>query len=184
MDNKKRCAWVPMKNPRYVAYHDTEWGKASYDDAYLYEMLILECFQAGLSWEIILNKREAFRVAFDGFNPEKVASYNEEKIEELVNDAGIIRHRKKIEGAVINTRIFLVIQQEYGTFAKYLWSFTDGNVIVNTDDMLRTTSPLSDAVSKDMKKRGMKYVGSTTIYSYLQAVGVINDHACDCAFRW
>ncbi len=179
----KRCVWVNMKNINYVNYHDNEWGKPSYDDAYLYEMLLLECFQAGLSWEIILNKRESFRKAFDLFDPEKVAHYGDKKVAELMENPDIIRNRRKIEGAIKNAQIFLKIQREYGTFSKYIWSFTDGKVVINEDDNLKTTSEISDKVSKDLKKRGMSFVGSVTIYSYLQAIGVINDHELACDFR-
>ncbi len=178
-----RCNWVPLNDPVYVAYHDEEWGRESHDDSYLFEMLLLECFQAGLSWSTILHKREAFRDAFDGFDAEKISQYNEEKIAELLQNSGIIRHRKKIEAAVNNAQIYLMIQKEFGTFDAYIWTFSKRKVVRNEDDVHRTTSPLSDAVSKDLKKRGMKFVGSTTIYSYLQAIGVINDHARNCSFR-
>ncbi len=179
----KRCRWVNLKNPLYVEYHDHEWGKPSYDDPYLYEMLLLECFQAGLSWEIILNKREQFRQAFDQFDPVKISGYGEEKLAELLQNPGIIRNRLKIHGAVQNAKVFLKIQQEYGSFSRYIWGFSGGSVIRNEDGIARTTSELSDAVSRDLKKRGMKFVGSTTIYSYLQAIGVIDDHEPDCEFR-
>lgn len=177
-----RCKWVDLKSDLYIKYHDTEWGAATYDDETLYEMLILESFQAGLSWITILKKREDFRTAFDFFDCEKVASYGESKIEELMQNEKIIRCRRKIEAAISNSRIFLNIQKEYGSFSKYIWSFTDGKVIKNEEDAFQTTSPLSDRVSRDLKKRGMKYVGSIIIYSYLQAIGVINDHekACFC----
>ncbi len=180
----KRCAWVNMKNPIYVDYHDKEWGKPSYDEKHLFEMLLLECFQAGLSWEIILNKREYFRAAFDGFDVIKVSEYDEEKFTELMNNPGIIRNRRKIEAATQNAKVFLKIQQEYGSFADYLWGFTDGKIVYNENDVIPTRTELSDKLSKDLRKRGMKFVGSVTIYSYLQAVGVVNDHERDCAFRF
>ncbi len=176
---KNRCAWVNMKNPLYIAYHDNEWGVPEHDDKKLYELLILESFQAGLSWECVLNKREDFRAAFDGFDILKICGYTEDKIAELMNNTGIIRNRRKIEAAITNSRIFKEIQKEYGSFYKYLWGFTDGKTIIE-DYRLRTTSPLSDAISSDLKKRGMKFVGSTIIYSYLQAVGIINGHGSEC----
>lgn len=173
----KRCAWCNLKNPRYVTYHDNEWGVPVYEDGLLFELLILEGFQAGLSWECVLNKREAFRAAFDGFNPVKIAAYGEEKTEALMKDPGIIRCRRKIAAAIGNAGAFLAIQKEYGTFSRYLWQFTEGKTVVETG---RTTSPLSDRVTKDLKQRGMKFVGSTIIYSYLQAVGVIDSHEETC----
>ncbi len=176
-----RCAWVNMKNPLYVEYHDTEWGVPEHDDQKLFEMIILESFQAGLSWECILNKREAFRQAFDNFDVEKISRYDDMKCQELMNNPGIIRNRRKINAAIINSQIFLQIQKEYGSFDAYIWGFTEGRVIREGWDT-RTTSPLSDAVSDDLKKRGMKFVGSTIIYALLQSIGVINAHSegCDC----
>ncbi len=176
-----RCAWVNMQNPRYVAYHDTEWGVPEHDDQMLFELLILEGFQAGLSWECILNKREAFREAFDGFDAVKISQYDEEKIQELLRNEGIIRNRLKINAAITNSRIFLEIQKEFGTFDAYIWGFNHGKTVYESWE-IRTTSPLSDAISKDLKKRGMKFVGSTIIYAYLQSIGIINAHSkeCDC----
>lgn len=176
-----RCAWVNLKNPRYVQYHDTEWGVPQHSDRVLFELLILEGFQAGLSWECVLNKRESFRAAYDGFDVEKVGSYDEEKIRALLSDPGIIRNRLKVSASVTNAKVFMQIQSEYGSFDAYIWGFTNGEVIHESYDM-RTTSPLSDLISKDLKKRGMKFVGSTVIYSYLQAIGVLNGHGpeCDC----
>ncbi len=174
-----RCAWVNLKNPIYVDYHDEEWGIPEHRDGKLYELLILESFQAGLSWECILNKREAFRVAFDGFDIDRVCSYGEDKISELMGSTGIVRNRRKIEATIANSRIFKEIQSEYGSFDKYLWGFTDNQIIIE-EYTLRTTSPLSDEISSDLKKRGMRFVGSTIIYSYLQAVGVINGHGHEC----
>ncbi len=176
-DGKKRCPWANPKNERYIHYHDHEWGVPVHDDRKLFEMLILESFQAGLSWECILNKRDAFRTAFDDFDPEKVCAYDEIKMEKLKNDPGIIRNRLKIQAAVGNARIFLQIRREAGSFSDYLWHWTGGQVIHETG---KTSSPLSDAVSRDLKKRGMKFVGTTIIYSYLQAVGVICSHEPEC----
>ena len=183
MDEVKRCGWVNLKNPAYIHYHDNEWGRPHYDDPYFFEFLVLESFQAGLSWECILNKREAFRAAFDGFDVAKVASYGPDKLAALAQDAAIVRNKLKIAAAVHNAAIFLAIQKEYGSFSAYIWHFTNGEQIVNRDGIVRATSPLSDAVSKDLKKRGMKFVGSTIIYSYLQAVGIIDDHEEQCFCR-
>lgn len=182
MRELKRCGWVNLDNPLYVHYHDEEWGKQHYDDGYFFEMLVLESFQAGLSWECVLNKREAFRAAFDGFDYKKIAAYTQEKMDELAADKNIIRNKLKIKAAVSNAAVFMEIQKEYGSFSKYIWHFTDGKQIVNRDGVIRATSDLSDQVSKDLKKRGMKFVGSTIIYSYLQAVGVIDDHEPECCF--
>lgn len=176
-DGKTRCGWANPKNERYIRYHDDEWGVPVYDDSKLFEMLLLECFQAGLSWECVLNKREAFRMAFDNFDPDKVCSYDEAKLETLKNNPGIIRNSLKIQAAVTNARVFRQIQRECGTFSNYLWGWTGGNVIYERG---KTSSPLSDAVSKDLKKRGMKFVGTTIIYSYLQAVGLIYSHDEEC----
>lgn len=175
----KRCAWVNLNNPLYVRYHDEEWGVPLHDDGALYELLILESFQAGLSWECVLNKREAFRRAFDGFDAQTVAAYGEEKIDALMQDAGIIRNRRKIAAAVANSRVFLEIQAEFGSFDRYLQGFTDGKTYYE-EYALRTTSPLSDALSADLKRRGMTFVGSTITYSYLQAVGILNGHGKEC----
>ncbi len=176
-DGKIRCRWANPKNERYIRYHDEEWGVPVHDDRKLFEMLTLECFQAGLSWECVLNKREVFREAFDGFDLEKVCAYDETKLEALRNNPGIIRNRLKIQAAVINAQAFREIQQEYGSFSEYLWHWTDSKVIYETG---RTSSELSDSISKDLKKRGMKFVGTTVIYAYLQAVGVIYSHEQDC----
>ncbi|WP_303146514.1 DNA-3-methyladenine glycosylase I [uncultured Cloacibacillus sp.] len=176
-DGKKRCFWANPKNERYIAYHDHEWGVPVRDDRKLFEMLLLECFQAGLSWECVLNKREAFRRAFDGFDWDIVAAYGGEKVEELMGDAGIIRNRLKIKAAVTNARVFIKIREEHGSFANYLWGWTGGETIRETG---KSSSPLSDSVSKDLKKRGMKFVGTTVIYAYLQAVGVIWSHEEGC----
>lgn len=176
-DGKNRCFWANPKNERYIRYHDEEWGVPVHDDHALFEMLILECFQAGLSWECVLNKREAFEEAFDHFDLNTVCSYGPEKMTELQQNTGIIRNRLKIKAAVTNAGVFRQIQREYGSFDRYLWKWTDGKILLET---ARTSSPLSDAVSKDLKKRGMKFVGTTIIYSYLQAVGVINSHEEGC----
>ncbi len=176
-DGKKRCQWANPKNERYIRYHDEEWGVPVYDDHKLFEMLVLESFQAGLSWECVLNKQESFRKAFDDFDLEKVCEYDEDRMERLRENPEIIRNQRKIRSAVINARVFRSIQQEFGSFAKYIWSFTDGKVICEKG---AACSDLSDAVSKDLKKRGMKFVGTTIIYAYLQAVGVIYSHEEGC----
>ncbi len=176
-DGKCRCRWANPKNELYIRYHDEEWGKLVQDDAKLFEMLILESFQAGLSWECILNKREAFRTAFDGFDLEKVCAYEGAKEEALRTAPGIVHNRLKIHAAVTNARIFREIQKEYGSFDAYLMHWTGDAVIHETG---KVSSPLSDAVSADLKKRGMKFVGTVIIYSYLQAVGRIESHEDGC----
>ncbi|MCM1149475.1 MAG: DNA-3-methyladenine glycosylase I [Butyricicoccus sp.] len=175
-----RCRWVDLNSGLYIAYHDNEWGRPEHDDRKLFEMLVLEGFQAGLSWLTILKKREAFRKAFDGFDPAVVAGYDDAKTEALMSDAGIVRNRRKIQVAIQNAKVFLAIQNEHGSFDSYLWGFNDGQVIVNTDGQVRATSELSDRISKDLKRRGMSFVGSTIIYAFLQAVGVVNDHDLTC----
>jgi len=174
-----RCKWVNMGNPLYIQYHDAEWGVPQHADQMLFELLILEGFQAGLSWECVLNKRERFRTVYDGFDVERVSQNGEEKIEELLSDPGIIRNRLKVRASVTTAKAFMQIQEEYGSFDAYIWSFTDGKTVCESYDT-RTTSPLSDQISRDLKKRGMKFVGSTVIYSYLQAVGIINGHGLEC----
>lgn len=176
----KRCTWVNLNNPNYIKYHDEEWGVESHDDAYLFEMLLLESFQAGLSWECILNKREYFSACFDNFDYKKIALYDEEKCEELMSNKNIIRNRLKIKATINNAKIFMDIQKEFTSFDKYIWSFNDFKVLKNTDDEFVTTNYLSYMISKDLKKRGMKFVGSTIIYSYLQAIGMIDDHEKNC----
>ena len=176
-DGKMRCYWANPKNERYICYHDEEWGVPVHDDQKLLEMLILECFQAGLSWECVLNKRDAFRKAFDGFDLEKICAYHEDKLEMLRNNPEIIRNRLKIQAAVINAQAFRKIQKEYGSFSEYLWHWTDGKVIQETG---KTSSELSDTISKDLKKYGMKFVGTTVVYAYLQAIGVIWSHEDEC----
>ena len=176
-----RCSWADPKDPQYLAYHDTEWGIPSHDDRHLFEMLILESFQAGLSWACILHKREHFREAFDGFDPELVSRFTEDRVELLMQNKGIVRNRRKIYAAIGNAAVFLAIKDEFGSFSDYLWQFTKGEIIRYEDGVIRATSPLSDTISKDLKARGMTFVGSTIIYSYLQAVGVIDDHEPCCA---
>lgn len=166
-----------MKDSLYVEYHDNEWGIENHDDGYLFEMLILESFQAGLSWECILNKRENFRAAYDNFDLDKVCAYDNDKVNELYENKGIVRNKLKINASVSNARIFRDIASEFGSFDNYLKSFTGGKVLYETDN---TTNPLSDSISADLKKRGMKFVGSTIIYSFLQAVGIIYSHDKDC----
>lgn len=178
-----RCRWVNMKNEKYISYHDKEWGEVNHDEKELFEFLVLECFQAGLSWEIILNKRESFREAFDDFDYNKVINYDDIKVEELLNNPGIIRHKLKITSTITNAKIFMEIQKEFGTFSNYIWGFTNNKVILNEDNNIKVSSEISDKISKDLKKRGMKFVGTKTIYSYLQAIGMVNDHEINCNFR-
>ncbi len=180
---KKRCFWVDTTSELYTKYHDEEWGVPKYNDQELFELLILEGFQAGLSWFIVLKKREAFRKAFDNFDIQRVASYGKDKIEELLKNEDIIRSRGKIKAAIENAKIFISIQKEFGNFSNYIWGFTGGKVIKNKDDKFEVSTPLSDKISKDLKKRGMKYVGTIIIYSYLQAIGVVDDHEISC-FRY
>lgn len=176
-DGKTRCTWANPKNPAYIEYHDREWGIPVYEDKKLFEMLVLESFQAGLSWECVLNKREAFRKAFDGFDVETVSGYGEEQEKRLQENPGIIRNRLKIRAAVANAKVFRRIQEEYGSFSGYLWHWTEGKVVYEKG---LSSSDLSDRVSSDLKKRGMKFVGTTIIYAYLQAVGVICSHDEGC----
>jgi DNA-3-methyladenine glycosylase I len=181
-----RCAWVNPNDPLMVGYHDREWGMPVHDDRKHFEFLVLEGAQAGLSWSTILKRREGYRRAFSDFDPQRVASYPDTKIEELLLDASIIRNRQKIEATVRNARAFLALQQEFGSFDSYCWRFVDGRPIVNrrrTTKDLPATSPESDAFSKDLKKRGFGFVGSTIIYAHMQAVGMVNDHLVDC-FRY
>ena len=173
----QRCSWLNLNNPLYVKYHDEEWGVPVYDDHKLFEMLLLESFQAGLSWECVLNKRAAFKKAFDNYNYKKIKDYNEEKQKELMNNKNIIRNKRKISATIKNAKIFMEIQKEYNSFSNYLWHFTNNKIIY---EIGKTTSNLSDQISKDLKKRGMSFVGTTIIYSYLQAIGVINSHEKNC----
>lgn len=177
--NPNRCAYVNLGNPLYIRYHDEEWGAAEHSDQKLFEMLLLECFQAGLSWECVLNKREAFRTAFDHFDVEKIACYGEEKCQQLMNNPAIIRNRLKIKASIANAVVFKQIQAAYGSFDAYIWGYTNGEPVIE-EYTVGTTSPLSGQISKDLKKRGMKFVGSTVIYSYLQAIGILNAHGKEC----
>lgn len=176
-DGRVRCYWANPKNEKYIQYHDMEWGVPTHDDATLFEMLMLETFQAGLSWECILNKRDNFRRAFDNFDLRAVCNYDDKKISELMQDDGIIRNRRKIVATVNNARVFAKIIDEFGTFDKYLWQWTDGKIIYEYD---KTQSELSDKISNDLRRRGMRFVGTTTIYAFLQATGVINSHLPEC----
>ena len=177
MSDRIRCNWCNLKNPKYVEYHDHEWCTPNFDEQYLYEMLILESFQAGLSWECVLNKRESFRKAYDHFELDKVCAYGEEKVNELLNNKDIIRNRLKVRASITNSRIFREISGEYGTFYNYLHAFAGDKIIYEVG---QTTNSLSDAISHDLQKRGMKFVGSTIIYSYLQAIGIIYSHEPEC----
>ncbi|MDI1257421.1 MAG: DNA-3-methyladenine glycosylase I [Flavobacterium sp.] len=182
MEEKKRCRWC-VGDALYEKYHDEEWGKPVYDDATLFEFLVLETFQAGLSWITILRKRENFRKAFDQFDYKKIAKYDDAKVDALMQDAGIIRYQLKIRSAISNAQCFMEIQKEFGSFSNYIWKFTDGKPIENNRKSMSeipATTPLSDAISKDLKKRGFKFVGSTTIYAHMQATGMVNDHIADC----
>lgn len=175
-----RCKWCNIKNQKYIDYHDKEWGVPNFDDGYLFEMLILESFQAGLSFECILNKREFFRTSYDNFDIDKVCNYGLDKINELLNDKNIIRNRLKIVSSINNAKIFKSIQKEFGSFHNYLKLFTQNKIVY---ELGKTTNHLSDELSKDLIKRGMKFVGSTIIYSYLQAIGVIYSHE-ECCFMY
>lgn len=180
-----RCAWVSA-DPLYIAYHDTEWGVPVFDDGKLFEFLVLEGAQAGLSWLTVLKKRENYRKAFSGFDPVKVAAFDEKKIESLLQDPGIIRNRLKIRSAVTNAAAFLEVQKEFGSFAEYSWRFVGGMPRVNSFKSIKEVparTPESDAFSSDLKKRGFKFVGSTIIYAHMQAVGMVNDHTLDCFRR-
>lgn len=178
-----RCKWVNMKNKLYIDYHDKEWGVPEHDDKKLFELLVLETFEAGLSWECVLNKREDFRKAFNNFDYKKIAKYDDKKVEELLGNEKIIRNKLKINNTIRIAKIYMDIQKEFGSFDKYIWSFTNGKIIKNEDDNFLTHNSLSDTISKDLNKRGMKFVGTVIIYSYLQAIGIINDHELKCSFR-
>ena len=185
MENKTRCAWCE-KDDLYRNYHDNEWGKPVYDDETIFEFLILETFQAGLSWYTVLAKRENFRKAFDNFDFIKIANYSEDKMAELAEDTGIIRNKLKIKATVTNAKAFLKVQEEFGSFSKYIWGFVDGKPIDNQPKTLsevKATTPISDALSKDLKKRGFKFVGSTVMYAHMQATGMVNDHILECHTR-
>ena len=177
-----RCKWCE-KDPLYIKYHDNEWGTPLHDEQRLFEFLILETFQAGLSWITVLRKRENFRKVFDYFDYHKIALYDEDKIQELLQDTGIVRNKLKVRAAVSNAKAFIEVQKEFGSFDKYIWSFIDGNPIQNqwtTTKELPATTEISDILSKDLKKRGFKFVGSTIVYAYMQATGMVNDHTIDC----
>lgn len=181
----KRCDWVST-DELYINYHDNEWGKPVYDDATIFEFLVLESFQAGLSWITILKKREHFRDAFDQFDYKKIAHYSEEKVEALMQDAGIVRNRLKILATINNAQRFLEVQKEFGTFSDYIWSFVGGKPLVNSFKSIKevpATTEISDALSKDLKKRGFKFLGSTVVYAHMQATGMVNDHIVDCICR-
>ena len=185
MKSNTRCQWSE-KDDLYRAYHDNEWGKPVFDDAVFFEFIILETFQAGLSWHTILRKRENFRKAFDNFDYKKIAKYDSDKIAELLEDSGIIRNKLKVNSAVSNAIAFMEIQEEFGSFSEYFWAFTDGKQIWNNIESysdVPATTDLSDKISKDLKKRGFKFVGSTVVYAHMQATGMINDHIKDCVAR-
>ena len=182
---KIRCSWCE-KDDLYRAYHDNEWGKPVYDDETIFEFLVLESFQAGLSWYTILKKRENFKEAFDDFDYNKIAAYSDEKAEELMQNSGIIRNRLKILATVNNAKRFMEVQEEFGTFSKYIWSFVNGKPIINHPQTLKdvpATSEISDALAKDLKKRGFKFLGSTVVYAHMQATGMVNDHLINCWVR-
>lgn len=183
--NKSRCSWCG-EDALYMSYHDQEWGVPVFSDDQLFEFLVLETFQAGLSWITILRKREHFRLAFDGFDYKKIAMYNENKYNELLLNAGIIRNKLKIRATISNAQVFMKLQKEHGSFSNYFWDFTDGKPIQNkwtSMNEVPATTSLSDRISKDLKKNGFKFVGSTVIYAYMQAIGMVNDHVQDC-FRY
>ena len=176
----KRCFWVDEKSEIYVKYHDKEWGNPKFDDRDLIELLILEVFQAGLSWLTVLKKRQAFRVEYENFDVEKVANFDEKKIAKMLANKEIIRSEQKIRASILNAKIFMKIQKEFGSFSDYIWGFTGHKVVYNSDGKVIVSNELSDKISKDLKKRGMKYVGTVIVYSYLQAIGVVNDHDKEC----
>lgn len=181
----KRCDWVST-DVLYINYHDNEWGKPVYDDATIFEFLVLESFQAGLSWITILKKREHFRESFDQFDYKKIAYYSEEKVDALMQDAGIVRNRLKILATINNAQRFLEVQKEFGTFSNYIWSFVGGKPLINSFKSIKevpATTEISDALSKDLKKRGFKFLGSTVVYAHMQATGMVNDHIVDCICR-
>jgi DNA-3-methyladenine glycosylase I len=183
--DKIRCSWC-LSSELYKNYHDNEWGKPVYEDDIFFEFLVLETFQAGLSWITILNKRENFRKAFDNFDYKKIANYNDDKILDLLQDAGIIRNKLKVYSAVTNAQNFIKIQVEFGSFSKYIWGFVDDKPIVNQpkkNSEVSATTLLSDIISKDLKKRGFKFVGSTVVYAFMQATGIVDDHVVDCFLR-
>ena len=177
---KKRCRWVPVDDPDYARYHDKEWGRPVHDDRLLFEMLTLEGAQAGLSWSTILHKRANYQRAFANFDPRKVARFDAAKKAALLQDSGIVRNRLKIDSTITNARSYLDVQREFGSFDRYLWTFVAGKPVINGSGPTPTRTQLSDRISKDLKKRGFRFVGTTIVYAYLQAVGVVNDHSSDC----
>lgn len=179
----KRCEWIEGKPDYYVNYHDNIWGKPEFEDQTIFKWLSLEIFHIGLSWQLVLSKYEHFMEAFDQFDVKIVATYDENKIQELMNNPNIIRYQRKIEATINNARQFIEVQKEFGSFSKYIWSFTNGKQIVKESNEHLTRSDLSDQVTNDLKKRGFKFVGSVTIYSFLQAIGIVNDHDVECDFR-
>ena len=182
MSTKHRCGWC-VGDPLYEAYHDEEWGKPVYNDDTLFEFLVLETFQAGLSWITVLRKRENFRIAFDNFDYKNIATYDQKKIDSLLQDAGIIRNKLKVKATITNAQAFIKIQDEFGSFSKYIWGFVDNNPIKNSWKSLNevpANTPLSDTISKDLKNRSFKFVGSTVIYAHMQAKGMVNDHEVGC----
>ncbi|MCB9747454.1 MAG: DNA-3-methyladenine glycosylase I [Candidatus Omnitrophica bacterium] len=186
LKEKIRCGWVPADNPLYQKYHDVEWGVPVYDDRVIFEFLVLESAQAGLSWITILRKRENYRKVFKGFDPRKIIKFTKADVERLLQDAGIIRNRMKIEATINNAKCFLEVQKEFGTFSKYIWGFVGGKPIKNKWKNLKelpAKTLIAEAISKDMKKRGFKFLGPTIVYAHMQATGMVNDHTCDC-FRY
>lgn len=185
MNQENRCSWC-LSAPIYMEYHDKEWGVPVHDDQKQFEFLVLESAQAGLSWLTILKRREGYRRLYDNFDPEKVARFDESRVELMMQDTGIIRNRKKIESSISNAKLFLEIQNNHGSFCNYIWGFNDGNQVVNrfrSMEEIPATTPLSDTISKDMKRRGFKFLGSTILYAHMQATGLVNDHVTDC-FRY
>jgi len=181
--NLQRCGWVNLNNPRYVTYHDEEWGVPCHDETRLFEMLNLEGAQAGLSWETVLNKRETYRAAFDQWDPEKIALYDDVKVASLLADPGIVRNRLKVAATITNAKSYLRLRDDVGGLDPFLWAYVDGQVIRNRWQNLGeapSKTPLSDQLSKDLAKRGFKFVGSTIIYAYLQGIGIVNDHVVSC----
>jgi len=183
MNEINRCWWASENDPLYIHYHDTEWGEPKHEDRMLFEMLVLEGAQAGLSWSTILHKRDNYKKAFDNFDMQKVANYSEEKEKELLSNSGIVRNRLKIKSAIRNAKVFIAIQKEFGSFDSYIWQFVNNSRIVNYWDKAEKVpakTDLSDKISKDLKKRGMNFVGSTIIYAYMQSIGMVNDHLSNC----
>jgi DNA-3-methyladenine glycosylase I len=184
--NKTRCPWANPNNPLYLSYHDHEWGVPTYDDKELFELIVLEGAQAGLSWEMVLNKRENYREAFDGFDVHKVAAYDTTKIDDLLQNPGIIRNHLKINSAIRNAKVFIEVQEEFGSFSAFIWSFVDHTPLINhfeTIEELPVQTSLSESISKALKKRGMDFIGPTIMYAYMQSIGMVNDHLVGC-FRY